>query len=149
MKTRMTETWKQEVAPTHYCKSCGAFWRYWSKQDTGHIDSWGLCSAVCGACCDNVPMSDQIAPITLGQLEEYIQATRTLWLYEGALPVTHTYADIGHVQVPELEYLKTTQVTQAELQAAVVRLAENFNAFQETVRKELTNKRDGDFQANL
>ena len=31
--------WRNEPAPTHRCKVCGALWRYWPKRDTGHDDS--------------------------------------------------------------------------------------------------------------
>lgn len=43
---------------THYCTICNAQWVRW---EDGH---WSLCSASCGPCCDNVPMGDQIAPIS-------------------------------------------------------------------------------------
>lgn len=66
--------WREEPAPTHRCKVCGALWRYWPKRDTGHDDSWNLRSTACGPCCDNAPMGEQIKPLTLGEVEEYLTA---------------------------------------------------------------------------
>lgn len=66
--------WRNEPAPTHRCKECGALWRYWPKRDTGHDDSWNLRSTACGQCCDTAPMGEQIEPMTLGEMEKYLAA---------------------------------------------------------------------------
>lgn len=44
--------------PTHHCTECGALWR---QCDDG---SWNLRSETAGPCCDNVPMGDQIKPLS-------------------------------------------------------------------------------------
>lgn len=66
--------WRTEPAPTHRCKVCGAMWRFWPKEDTGQQhDTWNLRSLACGDCCDNAPMGEQIEPVTMGQIEEYLK----------------------------------------------------------------------------
>lgn len=70
--------WRNEPAPTHRCKVCGALWRYWPKRDTGHDDSWNLRSTACGQCCDSAPMGEQIEPLTLGEMEKYLAARRAV-----------------------------------------------------------------------
>ena len=72
--------WKTEHAPAHRCKICGALWRIWLPNETGiSVDSWNLISASAGACCNNVPMGDQIEPITLGDMEKYIIALKAMY----------------------------------------------------------------------
>lgn len=68
--------------PTHYCKTCHAMWRRWPD------GSWNLRSNQCGACCDNVEMGDQIAPMghdgaraTDGSAESIANALRPLSNY--------------------------------------------------------------------
>lgn len=68
-------SWRDEAAPTHRCKVCGALWRFWPRRDTGDDhDAWNLRSGPCGPCCDNAPMADQIEPLTMGALIEHIKA---------------------------------------------------------------------------
>jgi hypothetical protein len=45
------------LAPTHYCKVCGALWRQCDDR------SWNLRSESAGPCCDNAEMGEQIAPL--------------------------------------------------------------------------------------
>ena len=66
--------WREEPAPTHRCKVCGALWRYWPTRDTGQVASWNLRSTACGPCCDNTAMGEQIVPLTLGEMGEYLAA---------------------------------------------------------------------------
>jgi hypothetical protein len=70
----LAASWRGEVAPTHRCKVCGALWRYWPKRDTGHEDSWNLRSTIAGQCCDTAPMGEQIEPLTIGRLAEWLSA---------------------------------------------------------------------------
>ena len=46
------------AAPTHYCKQCGALWRWWPGV------GWNLRSMEAGECCDNKVMGDQIEEMT-------------------------------------------------------------------------------------
>lgn len=66
--------WRNEPAPTHRCKVCGALWRHWTRRDTGLEDGWNLRSTACGQCCDTAPMGAQIEPLTLGEMEKYLAA---------------------------------------------------------------------------
>jgi hypothetical protein len=52
------------VKPTHRCKTCGALWR--KIEDNW----WQLASSVCGPCCDNVEMNDQIEALAVLAGEE-------------------------------------------------------------------------------
>ena len=56
------------VAPTHRCKVCRALWVEWpadpAKPPPLQNGSWSLCSAVCGKCCDNAPMGEQIEALS-------------------------------------------------------------------------------------
>jgi len=61
-------------APTHYCTTCGALWRFWPQRDIGRPDSWNQCSPVAGPCCDNVVMGEQIVPLTWAHVFRFVQA---------------------------------------------------------------------------
>lgn len=50
--------------PTHRCKACGALWTMNPPSAVQPEGSWSLWSKRCGTCCDNVPMGEQIEPIT-------------------------------------------------------------------------------------
>lgn len=66
-----------EVVPSHRCTVCGAMWRLWRKEESGpHAsgDSWNLRSATCGKCCDMAPMGEQIVPLTMIHLSQWIAA---------------------------------------------------------------------------
>lgn len=41
---------------------------------TGDADSWNLRSGKCGPCCDAAPMGEQIQPVKLGEIAQYISA---------------------------------------------------------------------------
>ena len=59
--------------PTHYCVECGALWRFQLKKDTGFpANSWSLVSRECGNCCDNEPMEEQIQPLTIKRLKNWL-----------------------------------------------------------------------------
>lgn len=59
------------VVPSHRCKACGALWRFYRAGEGGlPVDSWNLRSAEAGPCCDNVPMGDQIEPLTVELLAQ-------------------------------------------------------------------------------
>lgn len=59
------------VVPSHRCKTCGALWRFYRAGEGGlPVDSWNLRSAEAGPCCDNVPMGDQIEPLTVELLAQ-------------------------------------------------------------------------------
>ena len=75
MKTADRQDWRREPAPTHRCKVCGGLWRYWRQSETPGAtgDSWNMRSQ-CFDCCADAPMRDQIEPLTLGRLEQYIRA---------------------------------------------------------------------------
>ena len=68
--------WRNNHAPTHRCKVCGALWRFWRQEETPFAkgDSWSLHSSACGKCCDMTPMGEQIQPMTLGEMERYLAA---------------------------------------------------------------------------
>jgi hypothetical protein len=69
--------WKDSPAPTHRCKVCGALWRFWRQEETPHArdDSWSCHTLnIMGKCCDMAAMREQIEPVTLGQLLQYLQA---------------------------------------------------------------------------
>lgn len=72
----MSNTPNTEIAPTHRCKVCGALWRFWRKEETpfAQSDSWNLRSTACGPCCDTAPMGEQIEPLTVHHLEQWIAA---------------------------------------------------------------------------
>jgi len=69
-----TVNWKYDIAPSHKCKICGAYWRLWLKEEVPYSenDSWSLLSTSCGSCCDNVPMRGQIEPLKLGDMFKFI-----------------------------------------------------------------------------
>lgn len=68
--------WRDEPAPTHRCVACNAMWRYWPQRDTQEPDSWDLCSAKHGSCCEVVAIGKHIVPATNADLEKWI-ASRT------------------------------------------------------------------------
>ena len=42
-----------EMAPTHRCGKCGAFWRYWPGDELSEMEAfWNLRSRKCGECCE-------------------------------------------------------------------------------------------------
>ena len=67
--------WRNEPAPTHRCKVCGGLWRFWRHAETPGAtgDSWNMRSQ-CFGCCADAPMGDQIEPLTLGRMEQYLRA---------------------------------------------------------------------------
>lgn len=71
-------SWRGEPVPTHRCKVCGALWRFWRDGEPGTApgmgDSWNLRSSGCGPCCDAAPMGEQIEPLTIGQLAQWLSA---------------------------------------------------------------------------
>jgi len=63
------------VVPSHRCQVCGAFWRIWLKADTlQDADSWSLCSPTSGKCCDNSFLGEQILPVTMAEMQEFIHS---------------------------------------------------------------------------
>lgn len=63
---QLGRSWASEPVPTHHCTVCGAMWR---RLDDG---SWNLRSESAGHCCNNVPMVEQIEPLTLGDLAMWL-----------------------------------------------------------------------------
>lgn len=75
-------SWKEETAPTHKCKVCGAMWRFYRKEETGaDTDSWNLQSDECGTCCDQVTMGEQIVPVSFHDVERVIKERHAKDLY--------------------------------------------------------------------
>lgn len=72
------------MAPTHYCRECGALWRRF--EDGG----WNLRSKECGQCCDNTQMGEQI--IAMGQPPAVAHVSNN---------VTHIVADIDYSALRE------------------------------------------------
>jgi hypothetical protein len=72
----LAASWRSEPAPTHRCTTCGALWRFIPKRDFpgANCDSWNLRSTVAGRCCDSAPMREQIQPVTIGQIAEWLSA---------------------------------------------------------------------------
>jgi len=70
----MTADWLQHEVPTHHCVTCGALWRFWPERDTGRADSWNLRSERCGPCCDTVAMGEQIKPLTVHRMLQWVAA---------------------------------------------------------------------------
>lgn len=67
--------WINNVCPSHKCTVCGALWRLFRKEDNAGVgDSWSLCSNHCGKCCDNAAMGEQIVPVTLNDIGQFITA---------------------------------------------------------------------------
>jgi hypothetical protein len=63
MASKTLQAWHDNIrtlepptTATHRCRVCRAFWRV---NDDG---SWSLASKLCGECCDNEAMGEQIAP---------------------------------------------------------------------------------------
>lgn len=71
----LAASWRSEPAPTHRCKVCGGLWRFWRHAETPGAtgDSWNMRSQ-CFDCCADAPMGDQIEPLTLGRMEQYLRA---------------------------------------------------------------------------
>lgn len=74
---------KTEVVPSHKCTTCGALWRLFRKGEHGATtDGWALKSSVCGKCCDNREMGEQIVPLTFGDMEDIVRANIAVAAFE-------------------------------------------------------------------
>ena len=64
-----------EQIPTHRCPTCGAFWKFRRKEETGFAgDTWQLIGTIpCGPCCDNTSM-DNVAPVNVDDILRYLEA---------------------------------------------------------------------------
>lgn len=77
-----TTNWRDEPVPTHRCTMCNALWRFWPTRDTGRPDSWNLRSKNAGPCCDNWRMAEQIVPLELGVLSQWLAARIAVETFE-------------------------------------------------------------------
>lgn len=71
-------TYENDVTPSHKCRFCGALWRFFRKGESGGFttDVWSNCSNFAGDCCAEKPIVDQMAPVTLIEIERYIVARK-------------------------------------------------------------------------
>jgi hypothetical protein len=80
MASKTLQAWHDNIrtlepptTATHRCRVCRAFWRV---NDDG---SWSLASKLCGECCDNEAMGEQIAPADQSDPEARLaEAERTV-----------------------------------------------------------------------